>query len=262
MERHQMTDLQAVLDHLDRTADASVQQLIEYVRRPSVSASGEGVRETAAYIAELMSAWGMPARPVETAGLPVVLGRSRALPGRPTVLVYGHYDVQPPDPLDAWHSPPFEPTIRRGRIYGRGTGDNKAAVRCDARLVDSMTVQGTFDKIARHVARHAPTVGCRLLSGMEPSRTPLESPYTEPIRRAVRHVEGVEPLLVPALGGSLPDYVFTKLLGIPSIGVPFANPDEANHAPNENFELHRYHNGIKTAAAILHYLAAGAPGGR
>ena len=132
---------------------------------------------------------------------------------------------------------------------------HEAAVRCDARLVHGMTVQATFDRIAGHVARHAPEVSCRLLGGMEPSRTPLDSPYTEPLRRALLLVEGREPLLVPALGGSLPDYVFTRLLGLPSIGVPFANPDEANHAPNENLELRRYFNGVKAAAAMLDQLA-------
>ena len=60
-----------------------------------------------------------------TANHPMVLARWEKKPGAPTVLLYGHYDVQPPDPLDAWVSPPFEPTIRDGRIYARGIGDNK-----------------------------------------------------------------------------------------------------------------------------------------
>ena len=68
--------------------------------------------------------------------------------------------------------------------------------------------------------------------------------------------QGEEPLLVPALGGSLPDYVFTKVLGIPAFGVPYANADEANHAPNENLEIDRFIMGIKTGAAMLMYLGA------
>src|SRR5205807_3978712 len=62
---------------------------------------------------------------VPTAGWPMIVGQRMNVPGAPTVLLYGHYDVQPPDPLDAWISPPFEPTIRNGRLYARGVGDNK-----------------------------------------------------------------------------------------------------------------------------------------
>src|SRR5207248_1786493 len=68
---------------------------------------------------------GLEARIVPTPGSPVVLGSYQVDPRLPTVLIYGHYDVQPVDPLEAWHSPPFEPTLRNGRLYGRGVGDNK-----------------------------------------------------------------------------------------------------------------------------------------
>ena len=61
-------------------------------------------------------------------------------------------------------------------------------------------------------------------------------------------------LLVPSAGGSLPDYVFTKILGVPAFGTPYANPDERNHAPNENMEVERFIKGIKTGAALLTYL--------
>jgi acetylornithine deacetylase/succinyl-diaminopimelate desuccinylase-like protein len=64
---------------------------------------------------------------------------------------------------------------------------------------------------------------------------------------------------VPALGGSLPDYVFTKLLGVPAFTVPYANADEANHAPDENLEVERFFAGIKTGAAMLSYLGERRP---
>jgi len=90
--------------------------------------------------------------------------------------------------------------------------------------------------------------------GMEPSKTPLESPYTEPLRQAFVAAQGEEPLLMPAMGGSLPDYVWTKILGVPAFLTPYANHDEANHAPNENMEVACFINGIKTGAAVLAHL--------
>jgi len=83
------------------------------------------VAECAALLKRQMEAIGVPARVVPTAGHPVVYGEVQAPGAKRTVLIYGHYDVQPPEPLELWHTPPFEPTIKDGRIWGRGTGDNK-----------------------------------------------------------------------------------------------------------------------------------------
>ena len=94
---------------------------------------------------------------------------------------------------------------------------------------------------------------------MEPSKTPLDSPFVEPLLRAITLAQGEAPLLVPALGGSLPDYVWTKILGVPAFVVPYANADEANHAPNENIEVERFFMGIKTGAAMLSFLGAMRP---
>jgi acetylornithine deacetylase/succinyl-diaminopimelate desuccinylase-like protein len=402
------------------------------------------------YLLDWLRRLGFQADLVPTAGWPVVVGRRADAPGAPTVLLYGHYDVQPPDPLEAWTSPPFEPTIRDGRLYARGAGDNKGqhfaqllaleallAVRgglpcnvvvvlegeeevgsphladfarahrdrlacdlvitadgpvhesgracivfgvrgvisfelrtrganrdlhsgnwgnvapnplwtlvhalatmkdaagrvtidgfydnvrpptdqeraalaalpldlpglmrdlglsrldappergfyerlafwptftlnglhggyggpgsktvlphegvakCDLRLVESQGVDEIFAKVEAHLRRHAPEVELVRQGGMEPSKTPLDSPYAEPLRRGLEAVHGEPPLLIPALGGSLPDYVFTKLLGVPAFTVPYANADEANHAPNENLEVWRFFAGIKTGAAML-----------
>ena len=74
------------------------------------------------------------------------------------------------------------------------------------------------------------------------------------ILAAVEQGHGQAPLAIPAMGGSLPDYVFTKLLGVPAFVTPYANADEANHAPNENLEIERFFMGIKTGAAMLAHL--------
>ena len=75
--------------------------------------------------AELTASGPITVRTIETAGNPIVYGEWLGAPGKPTVLVYGHYDVQPPDPLEKWDSPPFTPTVRDGRLYARGVSDDK-----------------------------------------------------------------------------------------------------------------------------------------
>jgi acetylornithine deacetylase/succinyl-diaminopimelate desuccinylase-like protein len=445
-----MKHLRAVFDHIEHHRDAFLERLLDYVRRPSLSAHGVGIAETAAYAAALMARAGLETEIFPTEGWPMVLGQRTGVPDAPTVLFYGHYDVQPPDPLDRWISPPFEPTVRDGRIYARGVGDNKgqhfanllaieslltlgsqlpcnvlfliegeeeigsphiadfvrthrerlranlvvtsdggvhesgrpcitfgvrgvaifelrargasrdvhsgnlggvvpnplwrlvhllatmksadgeitidgfyddvrpptplerraldalpfdvekikrelglpeldapadrpiadrlavwptltinglhggyggagpktvlpssAVATCDIRLVHDQSRDDILAKVEAHVRRHAPDVEFVPLGGMEPSKTTLESPYVEPLRQAIVDAQGTEPLLVPAMGGTLPDYVFTRILEIPSFVIPYANFDEANHAPNENLEVERFFAGIRTGAAIL-----------
>ncbi len=448
-------DLSHAFAHIDTHRQQFLDHLIDYLRHPSISAYGEGIDVVADYIAEVMRGIGLTVHILPTAGWPMVSGEYAIRPDLPTVLLYGHYDVQPPDPLEEWISPPFEPAIRDGRLYARGVGDNKgqhfaqlmaletllacygslpcnvkvllegeeevgsphmpafvaehrqelqadlviisdgpvhesgqsticfgvrgvldlelrarganrdlhsgnwggivpnplwtlvhllasmknergeitidgfyehvqplnelerqalaslplnidevkrsldlarldepqergyferlsawptltingihggyggpgsktvlpheAVAKCDIRLVEAQTVEDILAKVRAHVQRHAPEVSVISHGGMNPSKTPLDSVYTEPLRQAIRAAQGAEPLLVPAMGGSLPEYVFTKTLGIPTFGVPYANADEANHAPNENLEIERFFMGIKTGAAMLAYLGA------
>ena len=159
--------------------------------------------------------------------------------------------------LSAW------PTLTINGLHGGygGPGSKtvlpyEAVAKCDIRLVEAQTVEEIAAKVEAHVQQHAPDVELIRQGGMDPSKTPLDSPFTAPIRDAITAAQGEEPLLVPAMGGSLPDYVFTKVLGIPAFVVPYANADEANHAPNENLEVERFIMGIKTGAAMLAHLGA------
>jgi len=447
--------LNQIFNHIDANADSFLARMMEYVSHPSISAQNVGIREVANLLVKQLGDLGMQAELVETDGHPFVLGRRDVDPAKPTVLLYGHYDVQPPEPLEAWLSPPFEPTIRDGKVFARGVGDNKgqhfaqllaieshlavsgtlpcnvifllegeeeigspqiasfvethadrldadlvvtsdgplhesgapvivcgvrgmasfelrsktakrdthsgnfggvmpnaiwklvdllstmktpegqitvegltepvipptnleraaterlpldidaikaelglaefdaptdraywdrlmfhptltingfhggyggkgsktvlpceAFVKCDIRLVEPLTPEYVFDRIRAHVKKHAPDVEFVSLNGMLPSKTPMDSPYMVPLRDAIFDARGVEPLVYPTVGGSLPDYVFTKVLGKPAFVIPYANADEANHAPNENLEIVRFIDGIRTGAALLENLGS------
>jgi len=103
-------------------------ELFEFLRIPSVSAVSEhdgDVIKAAEWLKRSLQQAGLTGTIYQTPGHPVVIGEWRGAPGAPTVLVYGHYDVQPAEPLDLWTSPPFEPTIRNGNIYARGSVDDK-----------------------------------------------------------------------------------------------------------------------------------------
>jgi acetylornithine deacetylase/succinyl-diaminopimelate desuccinylase-like protein len=439
-----------IFAHIAANEQSFIQRVMDYVRHPSISAQNIGIAEVATLLVGTLSDLGFAAEAVPTDGHPMVLGRWDKAPGAPTILLYGHYDVQPPEPLDAWISPPFEPAIRDGRIYARGIGDNKgqhfaqflaieshlkvrgtlpcnvvvllegeeevgsphiasfiaanrdrlkadfvviadgqihhsgrptisygvrgvagfelrvrhasrdvhsgnfggivpnpiwtlvhllatmknadgeitiddfyddfvpptgpdraaaiqvpfdpeeikaslgltrfdapaargladrlmfhptltingfhggyggpgkktvlpneAFVKCDIRLVENQTPQDVLAKVEAHVKRRAPEVEFISYGGHMPSKTPITSPYGEAIRHAIVTAQGVEPLLYPRMGGSLPNYVFTKILGIPSFVVPYANADQANHAPNENLTIECFLKGIRTGAALL-----------
>jgi acetylornithine deacetylase/succinyl-diaminopimelate desuccinylase-like protein len=447
--------LGAISAYVDEHAESMLEQLKTLVRQPSISAQDVGVKECAELLAGMMRADGIDTQILPTAGQPIVVGKGEHVPGAPTALVYGHYDVQPVDPLEAWHSPPFEPTIRDGRLWGRGTGDNKgqllaqllayrawkhvagapplnitfifegeeesmspnfaqfcrehrdlltadvaytsdgpvhesgrylislgvrgvltveleakgpkrdyhsghggnllpnpawelvhllatmrapdgrilidgfyddvrpaegperaaidelpndlpgyletngisgliahpadnfferfmfhptlningfasgyggqgvktiipsrAVVKIDMRLVVDQSADDIWEKFQRHVRQHAPNVTARRLGSMEPSRTPVGDPYVQVVARAVERATGAKPYISPSSGGSLPDYAFTRDLALPLVKVPYANVDEANHAPNENLDLSRFYDGIRISASVYEALAA------
>src|SRR5437868_1815969 len=104
------------------------QELFDFLRIPSVSAKSEhngDTKRAAEWVKLSLDRIGVTAKIYPTAGHPIVVGEWRNAPGAPTVLIYGHYDVQPAEPLDLWTSPAFEPTVRDGKIFARGSVDDK-----------------------------------------------------------------------------------------------------------------------------------------
>lgn len=117
-----------VVSYVAGQRERYVGELTELLRVPSVSAvpgHREDVRKAAGMVLAHLRQAGLEAKLVETAGHPIVYGEWLNAPGKPTALVYGHYDVQPPDPLHEWTTPPFEPTVRDGKIFARGATDDK-----------------------------------------------------------------------------------------------------------------------------------------
>src|SRR5262249_7520736 len=111
--------------------DNYLEDYFTFLRFPSVSTDEKyagKVRECAEWLSEKLDAIGLDSKVVLTRGHPILLARNEHRAGRPTVLLYGHYDVQPPDPLELWDSPPFEPVLKDGYVFARGATDNKGQI--------------------------------------------------------------------------------------------------------------------------------------
>ena len=133
-----------VLAYLNANHDRILAELIEFAAIPSVStdpAHAADMEAAAQWVAtKLASAGPIAVQTIATPGNPVVYGEWLGAPGKLTVLVYGHYDVQPADPLEKWHSAPFTPTVRDGRLYARGVSDDKGPMLIPIKVAESFFV--------------------------------------------------------------------------------------------------------------------------
>jgi acetylornithine deacetylase/succinyl-diaminopimelate desuccinylase-like protein len=136
-----------VLSFIDQNLGRFRAELYEFLRIPSISAKSEydaDTRRTAEWFAERLASAGLETEVLETPGHPIVLGEWKgAGPDAPTVLIYGHYDVQPPEPLELWTSPPFEPTERDGRMYARGSADDKGQLYMHVKALEAHLATGS-----------------------------------------------------------------------------------------------------------------------
>jgi acetylornithine deacetylase/succinyl-diaminopimelate desuccinylase-like protein len=129
-------------EYIESKREDHLNELKEFLRIPSVSTKSEhkpDIEKAAQWVADKLRAAGFENVEVEPTKVhPLVYGESLHVPGKPTVLFYGHYDVQPAEPLDLWTSPAFEPTVRNGNLYGRGTADDKGQVHIHLKALEAL----------------------------------------------------------------------------------------------------------------------------
>lgn len=128
-------------DYIDNNIEAFQEQLFDFLRIPSVStdsARKDDVRKAADFLIKQLNEIGLDNVTLhDTPGHPIITAEKITRPGEPTVLIYGHYDVQPPDPEDLWTTPPFEPTVKDGRVYARGASDDKGQSFTHVKAIES-----------------------------------------------------------------------------------------------------------------------------
>ncbi len=185
-------------------------QLTAFLRFPSISAQkhhAEDVKDCANWLVDKLSSLGFKAQSHSTGLHPIVTAEGPHIPGKPTVLIYGHYDVQPVDPVDEWLSEPFDPEIRDGKIYARGVSDDKGEIMVHILGVEELMKQegGTLPlnvkfilegeeeigsvSLAHFLAQHRQELSCDIIVV---SDTGMIAPNLPTISRGLRGVAGLE----------------------------------------------------------------------
>ena len=147
MRRNKNRDMSKVQDYIDSHKDHFKEELFELLRIPSISTNSEhkkDVLDAARYLVDRLNDLDLDRVELfETDGNPIVFAELITDDSKPTVLVYGHYDVQPPDPINKWDTPPFEPTVRDGDIYARGASDDKGQSFTHVKALEAYRKTGT-----------------------------------------------------------------------------------------------------------------------
>jgi acetylornithine deacetylase/succinyl-diaminopimelate desuccinylase-like protein len=135
-----MTDYKNIDDYLNANLSQSIAELSKLVAQPSVGAQNLGMKECAALVAGMLKARGFQVDIMNTPGAPVVFGERKGKSPK-TLLIYNHYDVQPPEPLELWETPPFTPSQRDGKLFGRGVSDDKGHITARLFAIDSVLAE-------------------------------------------------------------------------------------------------------------------------
>lgn len=201
--------MQAWKDYQEKNKDRFLDELLELLRIPSVSANSDhkdDMRKCAEKVQQrLLEAGAASAKVYETAGHPVVYAEKIVDPSKPTVLVYGHYDVQPPDPLNLWHSGPFEPVIKDGRIYARGSADDKGQFYMHVKALEILSKTNSLQNnikfliegeeevgspnLANFVAAHKDLLKCDVILISDSSMISMEHPSIDIGVRGLAYIQ-------------------------------------------------------------------------
>lgn len=131
-----MTNIKAIDEVIQKRLDETLGELSTLCEQPSVSATGLGMQKCAELVAEMLRKRGFEVQVLPSRGFPVVVGVREGRSDK-TLLFYNHYDVQPPEPLELWDSPPFEPELRMGKLFARGVSDDKGHISCRLAAIDA-----------------------------------------------------------------------------------------------------------------------------
>ncbi|WP_017258444.1 dipeptidase [Pedobacter arcticus] len=201
--------MQVVKNYIEQNRQRFLDELFELLRFQSVSADPKykgDVLKTADFVAEKLKEAGADQVEVcTTEGYPIVYGEKIINPNLPTVLVYGHYDVQPPEPLELWHTPPFEPTLRDGKIYARGACDDKGQFYMHVKAFELMMQTETLpcnikfmiegeeevgsDNLGKFVAQNTERLKADVVLISDTSMLSMENPSLETGLRGLSYME-------------------------------------------------------------------------
>jgi len=153
----------------------------------------------------------------------------------------------------------FSPTCNIAGVQAGYTGSGAKTVlpcsafaKADFRLVPDQRPQEVLGLLKEHLQAHGfADIEIVQHGELMPSRTPVDHPYVQLVSEAIRHATNQEPIIFPSMGGSGPDYLFTNVLGLPSVWLPLSPHDSNNHAPNENIIMEDFFEGIKIGATII-----------
>ena len=172
---------------------------------------------------------------------------------------FGVQEIVAKDKYDYYDKLMFQPTLTVNGLRCGWTGDGcknivpkSATAKMEVRFAWKQDPDTIYKLIEDFVKEHNPDVTMKMVEDyMYPSRNLPDTPVFQSVIEAVERAWNVKPIVCPITGGSLPDFIWTTIMEQPSIVVPYANPDEANHAPNENFDLELFQKGVHTSAEVI-----------